>query len=770
MPFPADINLITVTGTYTGITGLPLSGQVNFTVTTPITDATDGLVLGVGTQSATLNSSGTFSITLPCTDNSGLTPANFTYLVTEVIPGLGRAYYVALPHTLGSTVELASLSPAGVVSGTAYLPLPTGTPTSGQVPVATGTGEFSAWGTIPVSAGGVPFSALPFVAITLNSQTFTPKLALYAGFNATLKWVYNGTVVATGVNPTITGAASGSWTVYLYAVDPNGLNALDQVQIFNIGYYSLDTGPWSPDSSNNYTAQPVTAIKYVNAMTKLQWFLAQKVTGLVGPLDFTGMSSLTVADIHCDQSAAYGALTGVNLSGCTSLQRLGAEACSLTTLDLNPVAGCLRDIRCAVQQGGALNFAPLAAPLIGLWHFCSRDNQQAGSLLPTYTPDRVDINGEPSRYLQQLQPADTWMPNIGQLWPWNSGQQGAVKSSSPFLNDVDVHGNWLVSADFSGTFPRGHNSNLGCSCKLYSNQLTSVNLTGSAGLINIDLHNNPLSQSQVDSVLTQVDAYGTSNGTLNLQNTAAPSGAGTTHKNNLTGRGWTVTVDASGAPGGGFGNKFTYGESVISRSAISTQPLQAKLSLAVNSGDLLVAAVEGTATPTITDSAGNTWTILGPYNTFTYLAYVLSAAASSSGLLVNICGGAMVSLAVSRFVPHGVVTFGGHAASTPGAGGYAQNTTYNLGNLGTVAADALAWGAFFDDDTRVQNYTAGFQTGGSGTPSFLGNAIQNSVACPNGSAIIVYVPGCANTNAALTWNGTGTGAAGLAVSGYFTST
>lgn len=112
MSLPPDLTQITVTGTYTTITGQPLPGQVNFSVTTVVQDSTGKVILGIGTQSAVLNSAGSMSITLPCTDNADLNPTGFAYLVTEVVPGVGRAYYVQLPHTLGSTVDLAALAPA----------------------------------------------------------------------------------------------------------------------------------------------------------------------------------------------------------------------------------------------------------------------------------------------------------------------------------------------------------------------------------------------------------------------------------------------------------------------------------------------------------------------------------------------------------------------------------------------------------------------------------------------------------------------------------
>lgn len=111
MALPGDINTIIVTGTYLTPAGAAMSGTVSFVPSTPILVDTVGTVLlgGVGTTVA-LNGSGAFSVVLPCTGQ--LTPGNWSYTVTETIGGLSpRSYSVSVPHSLGSTVDISSLSP-----------------------------------------------------------------------------------------------------------------------------------------------------------------------------------------------------------------------------------------------------------------------------------------------------------------------------------------------------------------------------------------------------------------------------------------------------------------------------------------------------------------------------------------------------------------------------------------------------------------------------------------------------------------------------------
>jgi hypothetical protein len=111
MALPGDIFTITVTGTYLTPAGAAMAGTLTFTPSTPVLVDTVGSVLlgGVGVT-VSLNGSGAFSVVLPCTGQ--LTPSNWSWTVTETIGGLSpRSYGVSLPHSLGSTVDISTLSP-----------------------------------------------------------------------------------------------------------------------------------------------------------------------------------------------------------------------------------------------------------------------------------------------------------------------------------------------------------------------------------------------------------------------------------------------------------------------------------------------------------------------------------------------------------------------------------------------------------------------------------------------------------------------------------
>ena len=77
----------------------------------------------------------------------------------------------------------------------------------------------------------------------------------------------------------------------------------------------------------------------------------------------------------------------------------------------------------------------------------------------------------------------------------------------------------------------------------YDNNISLLDVSGLTGLLTLKCYTNPMNQDMVDTVLCDMDSYGTSGGYLYIYDTAAPSATGVTCKNNLVARGWTVVTD-----------------------------------------------------------------------------------------------------------------------------------------------------------------------------------------------------------------------------------
>ena len=212
---------------------------------------------------------------------------------------------------------------------------------------------------------------------------------------------------------------------------------------------------------------------------------------------------------------------------------------------------------------------------------------------------------------------------------------------------------------------------------------------------------------------------------------------------------------------------FTHEDTGYNSSAGSTS-LAVTLSNAVAAGDLLVLWVQsegaGVAYTSVSDDAGNVW--MDAYDG--QLWYCPSALPAAHGVTITATATAkaVYQIIADRFTPSGPVVFNSYAISgSAGTLGLNYNDA-GCGDLGTVPAGTLAWGAFSTSSgTGDQSYTPGFQTATTPPADVIGSQFSGA----NGTGLSVYVTDCTNEDATLTWYGTGTGAIGSSGSMYFTA-
>jgi hypothetical protein len=111
MPLGAAITTVAVAGNFVDYTGAAISGQVKFTLSDLIQNGTDNQMIVPSTKSVTLDANGSFSTTLPATNDPDLVPIPYTITVEEAFPK-GRTYTISLPYTTAGTLNLADISPA----------------------------------------------------------------------------------------------------------------------------------------------------------------------------------------------------------------------------------------------------------------------------------------------------------------------------------------------------------------------------------------------------------------------------------------------------------------------------------------------------------------------------------------------------------------------------------------------------------------------------------------------------------------------------------
>jgi hypothetical protein len=107
---------------------------------------------------------------LVANDNATLEPSGSYYNITVAGSSAAYTYKALINHANGATQSLGSLiaqNPQPVTQFAQYLLLPSGTPSAGEVPVATGNGNVTQWG--PSGTGGSGYPATPVVSGTPTS-------------------------------------------------------------------------------------------------------------------------------------------------------------------------------------------------------------------------------------------------------------------------------------------------------------------------------------------------------------------------------------------------------------------------------------------------------------------------------------------------------------------------------------------------------------------------------------------------------------------------
>ena len=220
MALPNDITTVTVTGKYLDGAGNPQSGAVTFTPSNELTDLSGKTVLAQVPIVSSLGTLGTFSQPgLACTDNAGLQPSGWWWVIGVAVPGAQQSFSAFLPSAFGATVDITSVSPEVAL------------------PTAQTVGPSSAPITFAQQAGGL---SVPFVS-SVNGQSgnvtvanagllglantwtaanaFDQSIVIPEGSNA---WM--GTVAVTGNTPVTvnTTAVSAKSRVFLTIQSPGG--------------------------------------------------------------------------------------------------------------------------------------------------------------------------------------------------------------------------------------------------------------------------------------------------------------------------------------------------------------------------------------------------------------------------------------------------------------------------------------------------------------------------------------------------------------------
>lgn len=122
MALPANLTTVEVTGRYVDASGAAVRGSVTFTLDTPLLDAGASTVIIETEYTVALDSTGSFAVDLPATDDPDVDPNGWTWKLTPNFTGADSLTF-SLPASLAPSVDVTVLSPA----------LPTPSPTYSYV-------------------------------------------------------------------------------------------------------------------------------------------------------------------------------------------------------------------------------------------------------------------------------------------------------------------------------------------------------------------------------------------------------------------------------------------------------------------------------------------------------------------------------------------------------------------------------------------------------------------------------------------------------------
>jgi trimeric autotransporter adhesin len=145
------VELVTlVLDLYDGAQDLVTMGRAVLQPSVPAVDTVNhqAVVSPVTAYFSVANSTVPLQFALRACDDPDLSPAGWQWTISfPGVPGNPGGFSFFLYAANGSTQYYSAMVPVQAVAPMyAYLPLPSGTPSSGQVPVATGAGQSSAWG------------------------------------------------------------------------------------------------------------------------------------------------------------------------------------------------------------------------------------------------------------------------------------------------------------------------------------------------------------------------------------------------------------------------------------------------------------------------------------------------------------------------------------------------------------------------------------------------------------------------------------------------
>ncbi|HNR42853.1 MAG TPA: Ig-like domain-containing protein [Bacteroidales bacterium] len=424
--------------------------------------------------------------------------ANY-WLENESYSSFGARYITSgTSYNVEITIEGSTITAKSSLSGNTYThSLDSPADPDREVAVG-GWGGDTEWGTLTIE-GEVNTTWQPradMIDIQSCGASFAPVIEVTG--NPQIEWIFYDGTTSSAAGPSKNYGSPGIRHNLLKVTPWSALIGI------NAGYDGADGGY---GGFARIAAQHVRGFSNLSLAGEGLQYICANYSPLA-ELDLRGLNNLRFVEMYLCQN-----LNTVRLGNHPFLERICTENCNLTALD---ISGCpsLKDLRAANNNYRAINWGGTGSMLE---HICVRSNPQITENIP-----------ELSRFTM-----------LRELLIWDAGQTGSLVCHSPVIRTIEAYNNHYSDADVSGCTVLEQ-------LQLSGSRLASIDVSGVKGLILVELKDCGLAQPMVDHVLKTLDEAGWFEGTLDLSGNSAPSAAGMTHYNNLTGREWTVSITDPG--------------------------------------------------------------------------------------------------------------------------------------------------------------------------------------------------------------------------------
>jgi hypothetical protein len=228
MALPSNVSLVKLTGEYVDYQGNPIAGSVRFTSSATVRDMLADTIIVSSTASATLDSTGSFEVTIPATNDPDIVDA-FTYSVEESFAG-GRSYTINLPVAAPLDRTNLILNPSAETNATGWSSAHNLTRTLVSPNAAIGDYALKSQyisnftDTNIANYSGIDASTLAGKTITVSYHVYIPVGSRWNGMTVSLsdEGTIPGTTVADGTATLVGGSWVRVWRRFSYSASATG--------------------------------------------------------------------------------------------------------------------------------------------------------------------------------------------------------------------------------------------------------------------------------------------------------------------------------------------------------------------------------------------------------------------------------------------------------------------------------------------------------------------------------------------------------------------